>query len=436
MRLISRRWNKMASKALAKVSIFSMNDQIEVPHWVRRLEMHMMDMRKVNPQKIYQLDGLALTELDCNQLEEMMTCSVVLRLSDCDTLRRLTLQIGSRQMIDFEMMLMAGKIPKRLEKLYVATVENVEATIARDFVRTLPRNLISLSLLFALTDEMLRGLEGMTRLYNLRLFDCSIMRIDTLSSLSALRKLHITGDSSIDIYALEGLRLRKLRIIESKITNARLIGTMTTLVSLVLVNCGITTDHVEDICNLSNLSYLNLNDNLLDNRILAKVSQMTRLETLYLNCNDLRGPIGADWNLTNLKRLNIGGTGRSIHAGDRLSIECMTKLEMLIISDLYVDYTILKILAKTAESLTVLECFGEALQLIKSTVGMNLHKLYVEWSPDLYWVAEGMTSLTKWSDGREQHIYGYWNILRAIDEQWNNRYDMAEWNLDRLFEDQ
>lgn len=149
----------------------------------------------------------------------------------------------------------------------------------------------------------LNALSNLTTLKYLYLWSNQITDISGLSNLTALTTLYLDFNQIADISALSNLTgLTKLYVNNNQITDIIALSSLTALTDLYLYGNQITG--ISALSSLTALTTLYLNDNKIAD--ISSLSSLTALTTLYLTNNQITG-ISALFNLIALTDLLLGG---------------------------------------------------------------------------------------------------------------------------------
>ncbi len=155
-------------------------------------------------------------------------------------------------------------------------------------------------------------LSGLTNLTTLNLETNSVTDISPLSGLTNLTNLHLTGNHITDISFLSDLTgLTVLRLEYNRITDISPLSGLTDLTELRLSGNNITD--ISPLSGLTNLTRLELPSGITDVpvivRILSRLPHLTSLGLSNSNIEDVSALIPVLSDLTDLRVLNLFGTG-------------------------------------------------------------------------------------------------------------------------------
>ena len=143
------------------------------------------------------------------------------------------------------------------------------------------------------------GIQNLTSMTRLNLFDTSITDISALSGLTSLTYLSLWFNSISDISALSGLTsLTTLNLIGNSISDISTLSGLTSLTLLLLGDNPISD--ISQLSGLTSLTLLSLDDNSITN--IGVLSGLTSLTFLFLPSNQITD-ISALSRLTGLTRL-------------------------------------------------------------------------------------------------------------------------------------
>ncbi|KAH9687659.1 Receptor-like protein 13 [Citrus sinensis] len=193
-----------------------------------------------------------------------------------------------------------------LERLSNLTLLDLSHNLFNNSILSFVARLSSLTSL----DLSYNGLEGSI---NIKEFD----------SLSNLEELDMSGNEIDNFEAPQGYRglrkLKSLHLSKAKIRDGnKLLQSMGSFPSLNTLHLSsnnftdiatTTTQALETLSRLSNLTILDLSDNLFNNSILSFVARLSSLTSLYLSYNGLEGSINIKEfdSLSNLEELDMSG---------------------------------------------------------------------------------------------------------------------------------
>jgi Leucine-rich repeat (LRR) protein len=172
------------------------------------------------------------------------------------------------------------------------------------------------------------GIQNLTSLTQLRLFENSITNISALRGLTSLTDLSLGGNSITDISALRGLTsLTELSLGGNSITDISALSGLTSLTVLTLAGNSITDINV--LSGLTSLTDLSLGGNsITDISALSGLTSLTILDLGYNSITDISALSGLTnltelWlfnnpNLTDIQPL-LGNAG--LGAGDSVSLQ-------------------------------------------------------------------------------------------------------------------